>query len=98
MKKISRTFCQDANEMQHIIFYNKAFVKFGLAISPDKSKTIVSVPEDTKKKGALISSNAEPIENVRQCKYPGHVLSNEIPDSSAAITYQVESSQRRINA
>ena len=49
------------------------------------------------KRKSLISLNSEPIENVRNFKYLGHVLSNETNNSSAFINHQIASAYSKWN-
>ena len=92
-------FCEDINELQSILnIYNNTFSRFGLTIATDKTKTMsFNVSEEVMKRKSLISLNSEPIENVRNFKYLGHVLSNETNNSSAFINHQIASAYSKWN-
>jgi len=63
--------------------YDDTFSRFGLTIANDKTKTLsYNVPEEVMASSSLITLTGEPIENVRQFKYLGHMLSNESSTSS----------------
>ena len=91
-------FCEDINELQSIInIYNNTFSRFGLTIATDKTKTMsFNVSEDIMKRESLISLNSEPIDNVRQFKYLGHMLSNEASNTSF-ISHQIASAYSKWN-
>ncbi len=73
--------------------YDTNFTRFGLTIALDKTKTIsFNVSEELMNSKSLISLKNQPIENVRQFKYLGHVLSNETFYTSAFITTQIPQS------
>ena len=92
-------FCEDIDELQSILnIYNNTFSRFGLTIATDKTKTMsFNVSEEIMKSKSLISLNNEPIENVRQFKYLGHVLSNEKNTSSSFINHQIASAYSKWN-
>ena len=63
-----------------------------LLLQRKKTKTMsFNVSEEVMKRKSLISLNSEPIENVRNFKYLGHVLSNETNNLSAFIYHQIAS-------
>ena len=72
-------FCEDLKELESILeIYDKTFSRYGLTIALDKTKTIVfNVDESVMSNKSLISLRGTNIENVRQFKYLGHLLSNE---------------------
>jgi hypothetical protein len=72
-------FCEDIKELESILeIYDKTFSRYGLTIALDKTKTIVfNVDESVMSNKSHISLRGTNIENVRQFKYLGHVLSNE---------------------
>lgn len=82
-------FCEDVDELQAILkIYDETFSRFGLTIAIDKTKTLsFNVAENVMTTKSLISLRGEPIENVRNFKYPGHFLSNETANSSAFINH-----------
>ena len=92
-------FCEDIDELQSVLnIYDETFSRFGLTIAIDKTKTIsFNVPEDTMLMSSIISLRDEPIENVRQFKYLGHVLSNETSRSPAFINHQIASAYSKWN-
>ena len=84
-------FCEDLNELESILdIYDKTFSRYGLAIALDKTKTIVfNVDESVMAKDSLLSLRGSNIENVRQFKYLGHVLSNE--NAQSFLNHQIAS-------
>ena len=86
-------FCEDPQELQIIVsIYDDTFRRFGLTIATDKTKTMCfNVNEVIMTKKSIISLRGEQIENVRQFKYLGHVLSNENTHSAAFINHQIAS-------
>ena len=92
-------FCEDVNELQSILtIYDNTFSRFGLTIATDKTKTIsFNVPEEVMTSKSLVTLKGEPIENVRQFKYLGHMLSNESLNSSAFINHQISSAYSKWN-
>ena len=92
-------FCEDVNELQSITnIYDAAFSRFGLTIACDKTKTMsFNVSKEIMQKETLISLKNEPIGNVRQFKYLGHVLSNEKSNTSAFLTHQISSACAKWN-
>ena len=72
-------FCEDLKELESILeIYDRTFSRYGLTIALDKTKTIVfNVDESVMSNKSLISLRGTNIENVRQFKYLGHLLSNE---------------------
>ena len=92
-------FCEDVSELQSIVkIYDETFSRFGLTIATDKTKTMsFHVPEEEMAKKCLVTLKGEPIENVRQFKYLGHMLSNENISSSAFINHQIASAYSKWN-
>ena len=93
-------FCEDINELQSILkIYDETFSRFGLTIAIDKTKTIsFNVTEEVMASKSLITLKGEPIENVRQFKYLGHMLSNESSSNSPAfIHHQIASAYSKWN-
>ena len=92
-------FCEDVSELQSILdIYNTTFSRFGLTIASDKTKTMsFNVPEEHMAKQSLVTLNGEPIENVRQFKYLGHMISNIPSTSSAFIHHQIASAYSKWN-
>ena len=94
-------FCEDLLELQDIInIYDKTFRRFGLTIAIDKTKTLIfNVEENLKEAPSIISLRNlfKPIENVRQFKYLGHVLSNLNSPSSSFINHQMASAYSKWN-
>ena len=92
-------FCEDVNELQSITnIYDATFSRFGLTIACDKTKTMsFNVSKEIMQKETLISLKNEPIGNVRQFKYLGHVLSNEKSNTSAFLTHQISSAYAKWN-
>ena len=86
-------FCEDIQELNCILkIYDETFSRFGLTIATDKTKTIsFNVSEDVMNTKSLISLRDEEIENVRNFKYLGHVLSNVNSNSPAFINHQIAS-------
>ena len=84
-------FCENIKELESILgIYDKTFTRFGLTIALDKTKTIVfNVDESCMCSETLISLRDTPIENVRQFKYLGHMLSNE--NSQTFLNHQIAS-------
>ena len=80
-------FCEDVYELQSITnIYDATFSRFGLTIACDKTKTMsFNVSKEIMQKETLISLKNEPIGNVRQFKYLGHVLSNEKSNTSSLL-------------
>lgn len=56
-----------------------------------------NVPEEIMQTETLISLKSEPIGNVRQFKYLGHVLSNEKSNTSAFLAHQIPSAYAKWN-
>ena len=92
-------FCEDINELDNIIkIYDETFSRFGLTIATDKTKTIsFNVPEEIMNAESLITLRNEPIENVRNFKYLGHLLSNEISNTAAFVNHQIASAYSKWN-
>ena len=92
-------FCEDIDELQSILnIYNNTFSRYGLTIATDKTKTMsFNVSEDVMTTSSLLSLNGEPIENVRQFKYLGHMLSNETTTTSAFLNHQIASAYSKWN-
>ena len=92
-------FCEDINELNNIIkIYDETFSRFGLTIATDKTKTIsFNVPEEIMNAESLITLGNEPIENVRNFKYLGHLLSNEISNTAAFVNHQIASAYSKWN-
>ena len=86
-------FCEEVNELQCIInIYDATSSRFGLTTVFDKTKTIsFNVPGEAMRKKTLVTLKDQPIENVRQFKFLGHVPSNENSNSSAFLTNQISS-------
>ena len=93
-------FCEDVYELQSItnIYDDATFSRFGLTIACDKTKTMsFNVSKEIMQKETLISLKNEPIGNVRQFKYLGHVLSNQKSNTSAFLTHQISRSYAKWN-
>ena len=84
-------FCEDITELQCILnIYDKTFSRFGLTIAIDKTKTITfNVNEEIMCSESLISLRGTPIDNVRQFKYLGYLLSND--ESKSFLNQQISS-------
>ena len=92
-------FCEDIDELNSILeIYDNNFSRFGLTIAIDKTQTLAfNVSEEVKSMKSLITLRNEPIDNVRSFKYLGHVLSNELENSSAFINHQISSAYAKWN-
>ena len=92
-------FCEDIDELQSIInIYNNTFLRVGLTIATDKTKTLsFNVPEDIVKRKSSISLKCEPIDNARQFKYLGHVLPYEARYTSVFKSHQIASADFKWN-
>ena len=84
-------FCENIKELESILtIYDNTFTRFGLTIALDKTKTIVfNVDESCMSSKTLIYLRDTPIDNVRQFKYLGHMLSNE--NSQTFLNHQIAS-------
>ena len=91
--------CSDVDELSSIVdIYHQTFLRFGLTISTDKTKTMAfNVPEEIKSNPSLISIAGEAIKNVRTFIYLGHTISNTDDDPSSYLTSRISAAFQKWN-
>ena len=75
--------------MMHIL--NEVFADFGVKLSESKTKTMTwNTDETIKESYSLIEINGKLIENVREFRYLGHLMTDD-PKNPKYIQYQIGS-------
>ena len=92
-------FCKNQEELQQTLnIFDMEFRRFGLIISPTKTKTMsFNIPSNVSTSNLPIMLNETQIENVPKFSYLGHSISSDDNDHSSLITQRIASAFSKFN-